>query len=78
MAEYNGTWARFVQMCCEVYPDDLDLDELRTMEAFDEEQLAADALQAEQLDREAAKAKAEVAEVEVAWRTIHHDARACN
>jgi hypothetical protein len=66
MAEHNYTWARVVQMCHQVYPDDAELAELSATEAFDED---ANALQAEQLDGEAAT-EAEVAEVEAAWRTF--------
>jgi hypothetical protein len=46
MAEHNRTCARLVQIAHQVYTDDVDLVELRAMEAFDEEQLAADACQA--------------------------------
>jgi hypothetical protein len=41
MAEHNLSWDQVVQMCREVHPEE-------------EEQLATNALQAEQLDREAA------------------------
>jgi hypothetical protein len=46
MAEHNRTCASLVQIARQVYPVDVDLAELRAMEAFDEEQLAADACQA--------------------------------
>jgi hypothetical protein len=50
MAEHNLRWGQVVQMRREVHRNGSDLTELRATDAFEEEQLAADALQAEQLD----------------------------
>jgi hypothetical protein len=68
MADHDRTWARLVQVARQLYPDDTNLIELRATEVFDEEQLAADSFQAEQLDREASKV--EVAEAEAVGRVF--------
>jgi hypothetical protein len=64
MAEHNLSWDQVVQIYREVHPDGPNLAELCATEAFEEEQLAANALQTEQLDWEAAT-DAKVAEA--AW-----------
>ncbi|KAK1647947.1 hypothetical protein QYE76_065752 [Lolium multiflorum] len=56
MAEHDLSWDQVIQMCREV-------------ETFEEEELVADALQAEQLDRQAAEAEA------VGW-ALEHQRRA--
>jgi acetyl/propionyl-CoA carboxylase alpha subunit len=64
MADHDGTWARIVHMARAVYPDEPDLTALHTREAYDVEEMAVYARQAEHLHAGAgvSVARAEMAE----------------
>ena len=76
MAENDRTWARLVDAARSTYPDELDLAALHAREAYEEEETAAYAAQAAQLDLDAFATEAEVAAAQAEGRayvlTLQH------